>query len=104
VWAITGGISLSMSSDLTGACPNDVCPEDRADDLDKARTLAHVATAGLVVGAVGATVGIVALAASLTSGDAPAADAPGGQATTGTSLPTIDLRVGLGAAQLLGRF
>lgn len=82
-WGITGAVSLSMSSDIKDDCSNDVCPPDREEDIDTAKVLAHVATAGFVVGAVGTTVGVIALVATMGSkDDARAHDRTAGRSRT----------------------
>ena len=71
VWGITGGISMSKSSTLKDECTDGVCSPDQESELDSATTLAHVATAGLVVGLVGCTVGLVSLFAFGSGSDEP---------------------------------
>jgi hypothetical protein len=83
-WGITGGVSMSMSSDIKDDCPNDVCPPEREADIDTAKVLAHVATAGFVVGLAGCTLGVIALVATAGSD---------GDGAGGASNATDDTRV-----------
>ena len=69
---VAGGIALSEYQQLEDECPTLGCSQDQ---IDEARTIAHVGTAGFVVAGVGAAVGLVAL---LISDDAdPAVGAQG---------------------------
>lgn len=57
--AITGGMSLGLESDLEGACPGNVCPADRADDVDRLSTLATTTDVLLIGGAALVATGVV---------------------------------------------
>lgn len=59
--AIVGGVALSLSDELAGACAGGVCPEDRRGDLDTGPALALSADVLLPVGAVTAVVGLILL-------------------------------------------
>lgn len=57
--AITGGMALGLESDLEGACPGNVCPADRADDVDRLSTLATTTDVLLIGGAALVATGVV---------------------------------------------
>ena len=61
IGAITGGLSLSKVSTLDEQCPDRVCTTDDQCEIDTTLTLAHVSTAGFVIGGVGAVTGLVLL-------------------------------------------
>ena len=61
VGAITGGVSMSQASSLKDDCPDDLCSADKQSDIATMLALGHVATASLIVGGVGAIVGVLGL-------------------------------------------
>lgn len=96
-WAITGGIALGKTQSLKDDCPEDVCPADLESDLDDARTLGNIATAGLVIGILGGAWGITALLAAGEFEDAEAAQ-------EGEASATVRPLIGPGYLGLSGRF
>jgi hypothetical protein len=91
---ITGGIAAGKASDLKDRCPDNACPRSETeDDYDSAYTMAHVSTAGFIIGGVGVAVGVVGLL--LPTGD-------DSEESTGSIVirPTI----GLGSAGIEGTF
>ena len=96
-WAVTGSIALAKTESLKDDCPDDSCPEDREGDLDTARTLGNVATAGLVVGVIGTIWGVVALVV---------ADEDGGEASEQGDETSASVRpvIGPGYLGLSGQF
>jgi hypothetical protein len=75
VGAITGGLAIASAGDLKDSCPNDQCPRAATEDAyDSTMTLAHVSTAGFVVGGAGAILGLVGLLA-LSGKDEPSTSA-----------------------------
>jgi len=96
-WAVTGSIALAQAGQLEEDCPEDLCSPDVEDDLDTARSLAHAATAGLVIGVLGGITGAIALIVA--EGDNEDAS-DGGDATT-TSVGAI---IAPGYLGLHGRF
>ncbi|MBI4699603.1 MAG: hypothetical protein HY744_00310 [Deltaproteobacteria bacterium] len=93
---VTGILTLSQASDVMDQCPDGVCREAQREDYDGAMTLAHVSTAGFVVGAAGILAGAVCL--TVLGGGADT-EAPAAQ--TGLVLRPA---VGPGTAGLVGRF
>lgn len=92
VGGITGGLTLAKVSELEDDCGGKVCaPGDQAR-IDDATTVAHVSTAGFVIGGVGVGVGVAALVVALTADEAP---------ESGVS---VHPWVGPGSAGLRGRF
>jgi hypothetical protein len=59
VGAITGGLSLSMTSALKKSCPDNSCPQSEQGSIDSANTMANVSTATFVIGGVAAAAGVV---------------------------------------------
>ncbi len=59
--AVTGGMAWSRVSELEDVCERFICSKDRQGTLDSARTLGTMATAGLIVGAIGGAGGTVIL-------------------------------------------
>jgi hypothetical protein len=57
----TGIIALDKQGELDGKCPGGVCPKEQEDELEEARTIAHVSTAGCVIAGVGIAVGVIGL-------------------------------------------
>lgn len=62
--SITGTMALSKASQLKTDCPNNVCPEGQASDLDTALTLADISTVSFIIGAVGSAVGLTGVLTS----------------------------------------
>jgi hypothetical protein len=60
-YAVAGGLGMDRRADFDERCPDDLCPPGSEDDIDEAILISHVATVGLVLGAVGAGVGVVGL-------------------------------------------
>jgi hypothetical protein len=90
---ITGGIAAGKASDLQDRCPDNQCPRSETeDDYDSAYTMAHVSTAGFIIGGVGVAVGVVGLLL------------PSGEAETTTGAVTLRPIVGPGYAGLAGSF
>ena len=58
---VTGGMALSMGSDLEGKCPDGVCPPEYHDDNNKMKNLALSSDILLGVGLVGVAAGAVCL-------------------------------------------
>lgn len=69
VGVITGGVAASKSSELDDECPNKVCPPERESDLDALNAVAHTSTVFLVLGGIGAAVGVVSLVVLSADGD-----------------------------------
>lgn len=92
VGGITGGLTLANVSELEDDCGGKVCPTRDQARIDDATTVAHVSTAGFVVGGVGVGVGVAALVVALTADETP---------TRGLSVRPW---VGPGSAGLHGRF
>ncbi len=64
VGTITGLASLSKTSELKDACPDDKCPLGKQPDIDAATSLGTVSTIAFIVGGVGAGIGVVGLVLS----------------------------------------
>lgn len=62
--AFTGALALLEASELKQVCGDQACPHSQLANYDQALRLANLSTAGLVTGAVGATLGTVLLLAS----------------------------------------
>lgn len=71
--AIVGGVALSISDDLAGACGGGVCPEARRGDADTGEALAITADVLLPVGAAVAVVGVILLLTVTEGDDSPSA-------------------------------
>lgn len=57
-FAVAGSMSRGTFSDLEAACRGGVCPESRADDIDRGKSQQTIANVGLVVGLLGAGGGV----------------------------------------------
>ena len=57
--AITGGLALSKSTTLSGACTDKQCPSAQQSNVDSYHTLATLSTVGFVAGGVLAAAGVV---------------------------------------------
>lgn len=64
-------VAKGKVDDLKAACPNNLCPLSEQENLDVARTLQKVSTAGLVVGGVGAAAGTIILLTVQSDGGKP---------------------------------
>lgn len=95
VGAITGGLSLAMTSDLKKVCLDNVCPESAWDKLDRANSLAHASTATLVIAGVAAATGVVLLTYDINA--APS------KARSGVMI-AVQPYVSVGGAGFQGRF
>lgn len=82
--AITGGLSLTQTSDLKATCVADLCEPAQRDAIDEATTLANVSNVAFAIAGAGAVAGIVGLL--LPEGDAmvDVALGPGGVLVRGT--------------------
>lgn len=58
-WGVTGALALSHRETMQANCPNLFCDSNGRAAVDSGRMLSHLATAGLGVGVLGATVGMV---------------------------------------------
>jgi hypothetical protein len=111
VGAVTGALSLGMTSDLKARCPNNQCsPADRGS-LDSANALATTSTATFVIGGVAAVTGVVLLTLDLTASRSKAQAAGSRSATSGerlraASAPALQIEpwISAGGAGLRGRF
>lgn len=56
-----GAVVLGKQSELNEACPNKNCPESERGNLDGAKTLSHVSTAGFALAGAGVVLGAVLL-------------------------------------------
>ena len=96
VGGITGVMTLSTVGQLEDDCgPDKACPPGQRDKIDDATTVAHVSTAGFVVGGVGIAGGVAAVIVALSEDD----EAP-------TESPEVSVRPWIGRAGfgLAGRF
>ena len=60
--AITGGVSLAQYGDVKTACGGGTtCPEAQRGNIESGKALAHVATVGFAIAAVGAAAGVTLL-------------------------------------------
>ncbi len=94
--AITGGLSLSIASDLQDVCPDNHCTDYQKADFDNGQLLAHISTAGFAVAGAGAVIGVIGLLLPST----PAA--PGEEADD--QAWRIEPHIGFGSIGLSGRF
>lgn len=69
--AITGGLSLHLTGELSKECPNKECPVQAHGDLVTANTLANAANVTFAVGLAGAAAGFVGLALGRSPGASP---------------------------------
>ena len=90
--SIFAGLSLGTKGGLTG-CSNKTCPLSEKGDEDRMKTYADVATAGLIVGGVGAAVGTYLWLTAKPSSEKPSAKGL-----------HVAPWVGLGSAGVDGRF
>ena len=60
--AVTGALTVTRMDEVRKTCGEGLmCPDDYRDEVDGARTLGHVSTAGFIAAGVGAAVGVVLL-------------------------------------------
>jgi tetratricopeptide (TPR) repeat protein len=85
----TGLAAHGVYGDLEDACPGDVCPPDRAGDIDRGNALSAVSTALLFIGVAAAAVGVTLI---LLDGGSDEEE------------PAVALRVGPGSLRVDGRF
>ncbi|MFO8072347.1 MAG: hypothetical protein R6V85_10785 [Polyangia bacterium] len=95
--AVTGGLALSLDSDLESDCSANGCPPDRHDDLDRRDALALTTDVLLGVGAAAAVTGVLLLTV-FSGGAETRPEAEGSLALTPTVLETG------GGLSLRGRF
>lgn len=58
---VTGSLALSLASEVRSNCVDSVCPAEDQPKADRATTLGNVATASIVVAAVGTAAGVTLL-------------------------------------------
>jgi hypothetical protein len=98
---ITGVLSLSKKSALTGECSNGVCGPSSYGDLDSAKSMATVSDVAFAVAGVGAAVAVVTLVVGhVETRAAPAAAPPAGSGNEARIVPWL----GLGSAGVAGTF
>ncbi len=61
VGSVTGIMSISQVSDIKKGCPNDVCLQSSASDIDSAKALGTISTIAFVAGGVGIGAGVIGL-------------------------------------------
>ena len=76
-FAILGAMTRARYDDLDAACPDGLCPPERADDIDAGRRLQTAANVALAVGVVGAGTGLTLLVVGRRRGEAPASASVG---------------------------
>jgi len=64
VGAITGILSISKTSDLKDACPDNRCPDSQEDARSSANTMANISNVSFAFAGAGAIMGVIALATS----------------------------------------
>ncbi len=105
--AVTGVLSLGMTSDLKARCPGNVCSPGDRGNLDSANAMANTSTATFVIGGAAAVLGGVLLTLDLTTTRAKV-QAAGSHTTaarrTGSAGPQIEPWISAGGAGLRGRF
>lgn len=89
--SVFGVLAIAKDIDLEDKCPNNDCPGQYEDDMNRLELYANLSTAGFAVGLAGAAVGTYLL---LFSGDGKSAPE---QAALG-------VRMGLGSVGVTGRF
>lgn len=95
VGAITGGLSLSMTSELKKVCvPNNNCPQREQGSIDSANTMANVSTATFVIGGVAAAAGVVLMLVDVGPKSPP----------KGASKVRVEPWISIGGAGLRGSF
>ena len=96
--------SASLKSSSTEDCIDGVCPESAEADYEKGRTLAHVATGTLLLGGALLGGGVLWLALDADDQEDAAQQSPQVQHRSTASAYGIWLRLGLGSANLQGRW
>jgi hypothetical protein len=81
VGTVTGIMSISKKSTLTGECPNNICGPGAYSTLDSANTLATVSDVAFGLAGAGAVLAVVALVKGHTVTSAPAAPPPASGST-----------------------
>ncbi|MBI4704775.1 MAG: PEGA domain-containing protein [Deltaproteobacteria bacterium] len=61
VGAVAGIVAVSKTAEVRDHCPDNHCPEEQREAWDSSLAVAHVSTAGFVVGGLGAALGVVGL-------------------------------------------
>lgn len=84
VGAITGGLSLSQTSDVKATCVEDLCEPAQRDAIDEATTLANVSNVAFAIAGAGAVAGIVGLLLPEDDATVDVAIGPGGVFVRGT--------------------
>jgi hypothetical protein len=97
VGVVTGAMSWSQTSSLSGACPAHVCPPASYSSYDSANSLATIATVSFAVGGVGACLAVISLVVGHEKRSQPASTPPSAQLR-------VSPWIGAGAAGLLGSF
>lgn len=98
--SVLGLLAMRRHGDLKDACPNDVCPPGKQDDLDSARKLGNVSTIAFAVGGAGLALGTVLFFTATPSHDR-ASRAPE-RRFAGLTEPRLGL--GLGRVEFAGNF
>jgi len=94
VGTITGGLSLSKTSDAKAQCADTICKAGAQDDIDAALLNANLSNVSFAVAAVGVVLGVVGIAIS----DEPPSEAQGPSAVRAKPW------VGIGTVGLTGTF
>ncbi|MBS2019189.1 MAG: hypothetical protein JST00_40350 [Deltaproteobacteria bacterium] len=95
IGGISGLVAVGKKSDLSDACPNNVCPSAASQDvIDSGKSAATVSTVGFVIGGLGIATGVVLL---LTNGMGSSSGKP-------AAGPTVRPLVGAGQAGVAGTF
>lgn len=91
--AVTGGVSISMTSELKARCPENRCAASDQSAIDSANALANASTATFVIGGVAAAAGVVLMVVDL-----------GGKPKRGATGVKVEPWISAGGAGLRGRF
>jgi hypothetical protein len=67
--AVTGGVSLAMTSSLKSKCTNKICPDAELSKLSTANTVANVSNVGFAVAGAGLLTGLVVMLVASPSRD-----------------------------------
>lgn len=76
-FTVLGAMARSRYEDLDAACPDGLCPSERADDIDAGRRTQTAANIALAVGVVGASTGVTLFVVGRGRGEAPASASVG---------------------------
>ncbi len=107
VGLIFGRSAMQDKTSLDNSCPNQVCPPEREDDLNSARSSGTISTIGFGVAAAGVALGTVLLLTSGADSSSAQASAAGPRRDVRRNSPRAAetrLFVGLGTLQLKGEF